>query len=735
VNLASAGPGVAGVDAALVVEAVFRRASVCMAITDQSGTYLEVNDAFCTFLGYSRAELTGKTFTDVTAPQDVIEGAFAMDGLSTGRVDDFSLDKRYVTATGELVWARTTGTAVKDATGDLLRVLVQIDDLTTRRAVEAALDRRASYDELTGLANRGSFYQRLQAALALPPRAVRGVALLVVNLDRFHQVNSGLGHKAGDLILCEAGRRLTAIVRGDDTVSRLGGDEFAVLALGMHDPLHAVALAVDIRDSLKRPYWADGNPIYVSGRVGVVTNVHSVDGETLVQMAAAATEHAKSLTGRWSMHTEGANESSRDQLGFVGDLRQAITDQSLHVAYQPIVDRAGALHHFEALARWNHPERGAVPPDQFIVLAEQNGLIAALTTLVMTRAVQQTAEWRAHGLQASVAVNLSGSLLGEQGLAQQIEGILHTAGLPADALTLEITETALAEGSSPILSAGLAALRATGIRISIDDFGTGYSSLSYLKQLSVDELKIDRSFILDLETDSRTERIVRSTIDLAHSLGLKVVAEGVEDGSVGERLVELGIDYLQGYALARPVSSAATTEWLRAKSVEVVANRARPKAKPALSVLVVDGSPSDRAALRERLRANKHRVLQAQTCEAALHALARRMPDVVILDHMRPNLNGVEIAPRLREAGYAGPILLFNGSQSDNVSAARFPLDVWPVSIEDEALLLDLVDAYATSARATRKRGTDTPSSGRRVGDDQPIIAALASRSSGRRTR
>jgi CheY-like chemotaxis protein len=233
--------------------------------------------------------------------------------------------------------------------------------------------------------------------------------------------------------------------------------------------------------------------------------------------------------------------------------------------------------------------------------------------------------------------------------------------------------------------------------ISIDDFGTGYSSLSYLNQLSVDELKIDRSFILDLEIDSRTERIVRSIIDLGHSLGLKVVAEGVEDGSVADRLVVLGIDYLQGYALARPATGPATTDWLRAKSVEVAAKKARLRSKPTLSVLVVDGSPADRTALRERLRANKHRVIQAQTCEAALQACARRMPDVVILDHMRPHLNGIEIAPRLRAAGYAGPILLFKGSQSDDVSAGRFPLDVWPVSAQDEALLVELIDGYATN--------------------------------------
>ncbi|MBK5332830.1 MAG: diguanylate cyclase, partial [Ilumatobacteraceae bacterium] len=272
-EIASAEAGIAGVDAALIVDAVFRRASMCMAITDQLGTYLQVNDALCKYLGYSPIELNGKSFRDVTAPEDLAYGALAMESLVNGHSDDFAVEKRYVTASGALVWARTTGAAVKDANGNLLRVLVQIEDLTTRLAVETALNRRLSYDELTGLANRDLFYDRLHAALALPRRSVRGLALLMINLDRFHQVNSGLGHEAGDLILREAGRRLTAAVRGDDTVSRLGGDEFAILALGMHDPLNAAALAVDIRDILKRPYWADGNPVYVSARVGVVTNV------------------------------------------------------------------------------------------------------------------------------------------------------------------------------------------------------------------------------------------------------------------------------------------------------------------------------------------------------------------------------------------------------------------------------------------------------------------------------
>ncbi len=609
------------------------------------------------------------------------------------------MDKRYVTATGRVVWARTTGIAVKDGSGNLLRVIVQIEDLTARRAVAAALSRRESYDELTDLANRRLFYERLHGVLSLSRRSVRSLALLVVNLDRFHQVNAGLGHKAGDLVLREAGRRITAIVRGEDTVSRLGGDEFAVLALGMRTPLDAVALAIDIRHALGRPYWSDGNAVYVSARVGVVTNIDGADGETLVQMAAAATEQARALAGGWSLHTTGADTSSRDELGLVGDIRAAINDGSITVAYQPIVDGAGNLRHLEALARWNHPERGAVPPDQFIVLAEQNGLISALTTHVMTRAVQQTAEWRAMGLPASISVNLSGSLLGEPGLAEQIESILSVAGVPADALTLEITETALAEGSSPHIRAALDTLRRMGIRISIDDFGTGFSSLTYLKQLPLDELKIDRSFILDLDTDIRTERIVRSIIDLAHSLGLTVVAEGVEDEAVGERLRSLGADYLQGYIIATPAPSHMITQWMQGRSIGVADESVRGAAGRALDVLVVDGESTSRTALRKRLRANKHRVLQAHGCAAALKTLACRMPDVIILDHLIPGLAGVETAPRLREAGYAGPILLVSGSAPNELAAARFPLDVWPVSTEDEALLIDLVDGYAINKK------------------------------------
>ncbi|MDO9175016.1 MAG: EAL domain-containing protein, partial [Actinomycetota bacterium] len=357
--------------------------------------------------------------------------------------------------------------------------------------------------------------------------------------------------------------------------------------------------------------------------------------------------------------------------------------------------RDGHLRHLEALARWSHPERGAVPPEQFIVLAEQNGLIESLTMRVMTLALQQTAQWRAAGHPAAIAVNLSATLLADPGLTERIEHALTLAGLPAEALTLEITETALADGSSPAILTALDALRTTGVRISIDDFGTGYSSLTYLKQLPVDELKIDRSFILDLDSDDRTERIVRSIVDLAHSLGLSVVAEGVEDDSVRVRLLGMGIDYMQGFSIARPAPASVITDWLVEHAVATAAERPHLDDPRGLHVLVVDNEAANRTALRKRLRLSSHKVTQAHSGAAALGKLKKTMPDVIVLNMAIPTPTGVETVARLREAGYSGPILLFSGSAPDELAATRFPLDVWPVSAEDEALLIRLIDGYA----------------------------------------
>ena len=683
-----------------MVDAAFRRARTGMAVTDASGNFLEVNEALATFFGYPAAQLTTMSFRDLTLAQDLAESAAAMKALSEGTSSEFTLDKRYVTSKGNVVWGRLTGIAVRDSAGDLVRVIAQIEDLSERMAVSEALGRSESEDELTGLTNRRVFYERLREALEDPRRSARQLALLVVNLNRFHQINAGLGEPAADLILREVARRLLAGARGRDTVARFAGDEFAVLAPDITSPEDAIALAVAVRHSLGDAYWADGNPIVVSARVGVVTApADGEDSETLIRRAMSASNRAKSLSSGWATHADGIDQASHDELSLVADLRDAIGSGGITVAFQPIVDSEGHTYCVEALARWYHPERGAVPPDQFIVLAEQNDLIEALTKRVLTVAVEQAAQWQSMQVPVSVAVNLSGSLLGHPDLVEEVAGIARAAGLAPGCITLEITETAIADSSSSETVAALEALRRTGVRISIDDFGTGYSSLAYLKQLPVDELKIDRSFIIDLNSDPRTGRIVRSIIDLAHSLELTVVAEGVEDEAAASSLLRLGADYLQGYFIGMPSPARATSTWLDSHSPLVARERARYDERRTMDVLVIDDHPGVRAVLRERLTQRNHRVEEARNAGEALDKLKVAVPDLVILNHPGSGLPGVEAAAQLRDAGYVGPIVLFSGSSPEDMASIRFPIDVWPVSKTDNDTLMRLIDGYAAQAR------------------------------------
>ena len=690
------GASVAGVNAVQLLDATFRRAHIAIAITDASGHILEVNDAMCRFLGYSDEVLTTLTFRDITATADLSSSLDGLRQLIDGTASDFVLEKRYLAASGDHVWGRTTGVAVYGDDGSLVRVIAQIEDLSERKQIEAAMGYKDAYDELTGLANRATFESQLQAALTHPRRSASRLALLVVNLDHFHQTNAGLGRVAADVIIVEVARRLRAVTRGHDSVCRLGGDEFAILAPGIASTEDAVGLAIDIRRVLNEPHWPAGNAVFVSARIGVVTSpADGTDTETLVRKATSAAETARSFTSGWAIHQPGDDAANRDELSLVGDLRAALTNNALTIAYQPVVDTHGTLHHFEALARWHHPERGSVAPDQFIVIAEQNGLIDQLTNQVLTGAVEQAAKWGTDLQPVAVAVNLSGMLLADPGLFERITTILATAGLPADRLTLEITETAIADSTNPTVTVTLDRLRNVGVRISIDDFGTGYSSLAYLKQLPVDELKIDRSFITDFDADPRTERIVRSIINLAHSLDLAVVAEGIEADTVGTHLFALGIDYAQGYAIARPASAEVTTAWLTTRATSTAANRPRQHTPRALTVLVIDGQRSIRVALRRKLAQRQHRIVRARDAATALDKLKSVMPDIVIVDQVPQDLTGIETAPQLREAGYAGPIVLFSGSAPNELAATRFPMDVWPISQQDEVTLMRLIDGYA----------------------------------------
>ncbi|MBK5308220.1 MAG: EAL domain-containing protein [Frankiaceae bacterium] len=681
----------------------FRRGVTAMAVTDADGRVLEANQALCSLLaGFSTAG-GATTAASHAFTADLAERIRAVEEGSSSHLRTVVFERDMPSPAGENRRVCITATVVREKDGTAARALVQFESPCGAESRSWPLAGFAT-DRLTGLVGRSTFYAELESTLLHPRRARRRLAVLVVNLNRFQQVNAGLGQVAADVVLMQVAGRLRLVMDPlGGTVCRLGGDWFAVIATGVVSWVDAVALAVRIHKALAEPYWASGNPVFVPARIGIATAPSdATDAATLVRKATVATNLAKKHSSGWALPVAGSDLASRDEIGLVSELQTAIEGGQLTVAYQPIVDGDGRVHSLEALARWQHPTRGAVAPDQFIVLAEQYGLIGPLTRLMLAGAVQQAVQWASVARSPAISVNLSGRLLSDPRLRDSIAETLAAAGLPASALTLEITESALADGADTTVREALEALRATGIHISIDDFGTGYSSLAYLKELPVDELKIDRSFIVDLVNDDRAERVVRSIIDLAHSLDLSVVAEGVEDAQSAERLLRLGVDFLQGFGIARPAGGEATTEWLAEREPSLATARGRVEGGRRLNVLIVDDEMAARAALRARLADRHHRVIEARSGPAAVDKVRKRMPDVVILDHLMPGLTGVDTVPRLREAGYLGPILLYSDAPADDLAGIRMPLDVWPVSKADEATFVKLIDGYARAAAAAK---------------------------------
>jgi diguanylate cyclase (GGDEF)-like protein len=426
--------------------------------------------------------------------------------------------------------------------------------LQRQAAAEAALMHQATHDPLTELPNRALLQDRLTQAAALSARSLAPFSLLVIDLDRFKEVNDTLGHQAGDRLLQEVARRLVGELRTCDTVARLGGDEFAIL-LPDADAVTAPTVANRLIEVLEAPLTLDGRDVSIGASIGIsVHPQHGLDGETLMRRADAAMYVAKRGRAGTSLATIDRDESASERLSMIAALRTAIDTGQLVLHYQPIVDCiTGEPVAMEALVRWQHPTHGLISPDRFIPLAEATGLIAPLTRWVLGTAVWQAHSWQAQGRALRVAVNLSAHDVQDLTLAKRVAELLRETGVAADMLTLELTETAVMANVERALRV-LKELTDLGVRIAIDDFGTGYSSLSYLTSLPAHELKIDGKFIRELAPGSREAAIVRSTIDMGHSLGLTIVAEGVEERSVLALLENLGCDRAQGYALGRPAA-------------------------------------------------------------------------------------------------------------------------------------------------------------------------------------
>jgi diguanylate cyclase (GGDEF)-like protein len=421
-----------------------------------------------------------------------------------------------------------------------------------RRQMEE-IEHRARYDQLTGLPNRDSFREQVENAIEAA-EAGQNAAVLLLDLDRFKEINDALGHETGDLLLQEVGARLGDEVGDDATLARLGGDEFAVL-LPHGSEEDAVTSAEALHRALETPFALRGLPLESSTSIGVaVFPDHGGDADALIQRADVAMYVAKQAHTRTAVYDPADDTNDAERLALAGALRRAIEHGELVLHFQPKAELAsGRIVGVEALVRWQHPERGFIPPNEFIPIAERTGLIKPLSRYVLAAALRQCARWTAQGFDLQVAVNLSIPDLLDTDLPDRIAGLLREAGVAAHHLELEITESTLLADPGHVREA-LTQLSQMGVSLAIDDFGTGYSSLAYLRDLPVHAVKIDRSFVMRMATEASDATIVRSTIDLARNLGLDVVAEGVESQEVWDALRDQGCALAQGYFLSKPAT-------------------------------------------------------------------------------------------------------------------------------------------------------------------------------------
>ena len=481
--------------------------------------------------------------------------------------DPWDLELELVTARGRRIWVRATGAAELGANGMPVRLSGALQDVTDRRRADERIRRLAHYDDLTGLANRNLFGYHLARALSHADRYNKRFCLLFIDLDRFKIINDTLGHDVGDAVLKIIGRRLTEAVRAADLVARFGGDEFVVIAEEVGTPEDAAEVARKLLTRIEEPVFAQGQEFILTGSVGIATfPTDGRDMQTLVKHADIAMYRAKERgKNTFEFYTSRHDNVNVDRLSLESRLKRAMSDMTQFVLhYQPKISVVrGHITGVEALVRWASPDRGMVPPAEFIPLAEETGLIGAIGQWVLQSAARQVLAWRAAGLPPlRVAVNISARQLYADDFVTQVRELLAETGVDPGALELEITESVMMQNVQQ-MAERLAELKRLGLHIAIDDFGTGYSSLSYLKRLPIDSLKVDRSFVQDVLADSDEATITRAVIALAHSLRLEVVAEGVETEAQLDFLRDLGCDQIQGYLFSKPLPPAELEELLR----------------------------------------------------------------------------------------------------------------------------------------------------------------------------
>ncbi len=468
---------------------------------------------------------------------------------------------------GPLRWFRRVFYPYRNARGRVVRIDGFMEDISEAKTMTERLATLATTDNLTSLPNRTLFHDRLTQAIAAAQReADRHIVVMLMDLDHFKEINDTLGHQAGDRILIEVAKRLSGALREGDTLTRLGGDEFGVLLPQVTDARRTgERVARKLLQKLSAPFQYEDNELYLNASIGIVSfPEHGEDMDTLLSHADVAMYTCKNRDARFAHYDPGIDPNAPQRLQLSGDLRHALERREFELHFQPKIDiKTRRLMGAEALIRWHHPTRGLIPPDQFIPLAERSGVIKPITDWVIDKALAQCRAWRKSGLPMQMAINLSGRVFQDPRFADRVRAALSANGLQPDCLEVEITENILMTDIEHV-SATLRVLHDLGVLVSIDDFGTGYSSLAYLKQLPLNTLKIDKTFVLDMVKDENDALIVRAIIDLAHNLGRDVIAEGIENEETWNLLEMLGCDGAQGFHIARPMPAREFLAWARA---------------------------------------------------------------------------------------------------------------------------------------------------------------------------
>ncbi len=551
----------------------FNYAPIGIALVSPIGDWLKVNRALCEILGYTEEEFLRSDFQSMLFREDLGETLTKIHALVSGKTPTCQMEQRYLHKAKKTVWASWSVSRVMDSKSEHPSMIFQIQDITDKKLAQEKLQYEATHDALTKLPNRAFFLERLEQALLTVQNDRRHkVCVLFIDLDRFKIINDSLGHLYGDKLLIEIAASLRDCLRPHDLVARLGGDEFTILVEGNYQPAEVIKIAERIQEKFAQPFNLGGHEIYSSASIGILHNtIKHQTAEDMMRDADTAMYQAKRAgKARHEVFDENMHEEAKAVLQLENDLRRAVEKDEFSVYYQPIYSIEGIqIQGFEALARWEHPVHGFVSPEKFIALAEEIGLIDTLGMQILRKACRQGNELKSYfasDVPFMISVNLSCKQFAYPQLVEQIEEVLFETGFAPENLKLEITESVFIEHKEKAADM-LHQLRDIGVEINIDDFGTGYSNLSYLMQLPISTLKIDRSFINPISLNGRNLEIIQTILTLAQSLGIKVIAEGVENKTQLDHLKTLNCEGAQGYFFAKPMSFECMKDFLENKNM------------------------------------------------------------------------------------------------------------------------------------------------------------------------